>query len=413
VSTANYRGAYERRWRSGLGLSLVADYNNNDGIPGSSSTAFNSVDLWLKAEYVPRPQVGISYQLASSSWKRSPSDAAGLTAHFDQKRRDAILRLFVAARDDGVGGGPRLELTFATTTAAGDTAVSGRSLSQGALSLRTAWGHGHVHLTFRSQDEARPWQVEGSVAWIPIRPFTLAADARHARYGGSRDGERLHLAAGLALPFGLSAHGDIVWANDLQAPTLATDSVQRTHDISGALRWDLHRGSIEVGLARRDSFAPVGHPEGLQPLGGLGPTQTTRYLTVHGALEPLPGLHLAGWYFDPYVTDGNDFEPPYHARISATFYSRFWRVYRSGIFALRGEIAMESWSRGTAGLDSAGKVLVLPGATFMETNVEVRVAGVTIFWVQRNMNGMRASYMPGLDYPRRFQFYGVRWLFTN
>ena len=270
-----------------------------------------------------------------------------------------------------------------------------------------------MHLTFRSQDEARPWQVEGSVAWIPIRPFTLAADARHARYGGSRDGERLHLAAGLALPFGLSAHGDIVWANDLQAPTLATDSVQRTHDISGALRWDLHRGSIEVGLARRDSFAPVGHPEGLQPLGGLGPTQTTRYLTVHGALEPLPGLHLAGWYFDPYVTDGNDFEPPYHARISATFYSRFWRVYRSGIFALRGEIAMESWSRGTAGLDSAGKVLVLPGATFMETNVEVRVAGVTIFWVQRNMNGMRASYMPGLDYPRRFQFYGVRWLFTN
>src|SRR3989449_11763976 len=25
VSTANYRGSYERRWRSGLGLSLVAD----------------------------------------------------------------------------------------------------------------------------------------------------------------------------------------------------------------------------------------------------------------------------------------------------------------------------------------------------------------------------------------------------
>src|SRR5438034_8270413 len=55
---------------------------------------------------------------------------------------------------------------------------------------------------------------------------------------------------------------------------------------------------------------------------------------------------------------------------------------------------MESWSRGTAGLDSAGKVLVLPGATFMETNVEVRVAGVTIFWVQRNMNGMRRATCP-------------------
>src|SRR2546422_7561759 len=42
-----------RSWRSGLGLSLVADYNNTDGIEGSSSSAFNAVDLWLKAEYVP------------------------------------------------------------------------------------------------------------------------------------------------------------------------------------------------------------------------------------------------------------------------------------------------------------------------------------------------------------------------
>src|SRR6266550_466695 len=31
VKTANYRGAFLRRWHSGLGLSLVADYNNNDG----------------------------------------------------------------------------------------------------------------------------------------------------------------------------------------------------------------------------------------------------------------------------------------------------------------------------------------------------------------------------------------------
>src|SRR5439155_938811 len=162
--------------------------------------------------------------------------------------------------------------------------------------LGSSWGHGHVRVTFRSQDEDRPWQVEGSAAWIPLRPLTLAADARRARYGNSRSGERLHLAAGLALPLGLTARGDIAWANDLK--------------------------------------------------------------------------------------------PPYHARVSATFYSKFWRVYKSGIFALRGEIAMESWSRGTAGLDTSGNVLALSGATFMEANVEVRIAGVTIFWIQRNMNGM-------------------------
>src|SRR5439155_977578 len=232
--TANYRGSYERRWRSGLGLSLVADYNNNDGVGGSSSTAFNSVDLWLNAEYLPTPRVGVSYQIASSAWKRSPSDPAGLVDHFEYKRRDGIFRLFAAAREDGLG--PRVDLAFVTTTVSADTAALGRSLSQGAL------------------------------------------------------------------------------------------------------RWDRHRVSVEVGLARRDSFVPLGRPTGLRPLGGLGPTQATRYLTVHAALEPLPGLHLAGWYFDPYVAGGNDFEPPYHARVSATFYSKFWRVYKSGIFALRGRL---------------------------------------------------------------------------
>src|SRR5207302_1099370 len=330
-------------------LSLVADYNNNAGIGSSSSTPFNSVDLWLKAEYLPTPRVGVSYQVASSAWKRSPSDVAGLTDHFEYKRRDGIFRLFAAAREDGLG--PRLDLTFVTTTAAADSAVIGRSLSQGALAVGSSWGHGHVRVTFRSQDEDRPWQIEGSAAWIPLRPFTLAAGARHARYGNSRSGERLHLAAGLALPLGLTLHGDVAWANDLGAPALASDSAQRTTDVSGAVRWDRHRVTLEVGLARRDAFVPLGHPAGLRPLGGLGPTQATRYLTVHGALEPLPGLHLAGWYFDPYVSGGNDFEPPYHARVSATFYSKFWRVYKSGVFALRGEIAMESWSRGTAGVD--------------------------------------------------------------
>src|SRR5205814_6081315 len=107
------------------------------------------------------------------------------------------------------------------------------------------------------------------------------------------------------------------------------------------------------------------------------------------------------------------FRAAYHTRISLTFYSKFWRVYRSGIFGLRGELAMESWSRGTAGLDTASALRILPGVTIGEVNVEVRIAGVTIFWIQRNVTLQRASYVPGFDYPRRFQFYGVRWLFTN
>jgi TonB-dependent receptor-like protein len=411
IGTATYRGSYARRWRSGLGLSLAADYNNSDGVANSSTTSFNSVDLWLKAEWLPRPTLGASYQVLSSTWKRNPSDAPGLTDEFKYRRRDGILRLFVAQRGDGLG--PRAEIDFARASADRDTAVPGRGRSQGVLSLSNTWERAHFGVTLRMQGDERPWQLEATGAWRPIGPLTLAADARQARYSGSRRGSRAHLAAGLALPLGFSAHGDAVWAEDLQAPTIATDTAQRTVDVAAALRWARRRAMIEVGEARRDPFAPLGRPAGLKPIAGLTPAPRARYLTAHAALEPLPGLHLAGWYLDPLTTTVTDFEPPTHARLSATFYSKFWRVYRSGVFALRAELAMESWSRGTGGRDSTGNPLALRGATFLETNIEIRIAGVTIFWIQRNMNATQASYVPGLDYPARFQFYGVRWLFTN
>ncbi|MGH7548007.1 MAG: TonB-dependent receptor [Gemmatimonadales bacterium] len=410
VSTGSYRGYYGKRWRSGLGLSLLADYNNTDGIARSSSTTFNSVDLWLNGEWVPSPRFGVSYQMLSSSWKRNESDVS-VTDKFEYRRRDGILRAFAAGRGDGLG--PRAEFTFAAATAERDTAVPRRSLSQSMLALSNAWERAHFGITLRVQDDERPWQVEAAAAWRPLGPLLLAADARHARYDGSRRGERAHLAAGLALPLGFSVHGDAAWAKDLQAPTLATDTAQETMDVSGALRWERARATIEVGGGRRDPYTPLGRAAGLKPVAGLTPTRRTRYVTGQAALQPLPGLHLAGWYFHPLITSGSDFEPPHHARASATFYSKFWRIYRSGIFALRGEVAMESWSRGTAGRDSAGSLLALPGATFIEFNVEVQVAGVTIYWIQRNANRMRESYVPGLDYPSQFQSYGVRWLFTN
>ncbi len=412
VRTANYRGAFLRRWRSGLGLSLVADYNNSDGFGGTTSTAFNSVDLWLKAEYVPTPRFGASYQIMSSRWNRSAESggSGSLTESWRSERRDAMVRVFAAARNDGLG--PRIQATFTTTRTRRDTAVADRSVSQAALEVQNDWPRAHVGFTVRRLDDTRPWQFEGTMAWSPLPPLTLAGDARRTIYDRDRTGNRAHLAAGLALPAGLSLHGDLAWARDLQAPADSADRIQKTVDGSAAVRWDRTWITLELGGASRDPFAPIGHPAGLASLDSLGPTQRTRYVTAHAALRLLPGLELSGWYFDPLVRGGAAFEPPSHARTSLTFYSKFWRVYRSGIFALRGELALESWSRGTAGFES-GALRTLPGKSFGEVNVELRLAGVTIFWIQRNLTLTRGSYVPGLDYPRRFQFYGVRWLFTN
>ena len=137
---------------------------------------------------------------------------------------------------------------------------------------------------------------------------------------------------------------------------------------------------------------------------------------IFDRVRPLPGLTLSGWYFNP-LAGGGDFEPPYHGRLSVTFYSKFWRHFRSGAFALRAEYAFESWSGGLGGVhrDSLGNAsqLPLPGATFSEFNVQLQIVGVTAFWLQRNSRFFHGGYVHGLDYPRRAQFFGVRWIFTN
>jgi hypothetical protein len=177
--------------------------------------------------------------------------------------------------------------------------------------------------------------------------------------------------------------------------------------------------TLEVGRARRDAFAPA--PEfatGLGTITRLDSTLQTNYVTVHGSVRLLPGLQISGWYFDP-VRGGGAYEPPHHARYALTFYSKFWRVYRSGIFALRAEAAVESWSGGAAAgvfsdsTTGATTVLSLAGATFINLNAQIRIAGVTIFWANRNSRAFRHGYGPRIDYPRNYQFYGVLWRFTN
>jgi len=146
---------------------------------------------------------------------------------------------------------------------------------------------------------------------------------------------------------------------------------------------------------------------------GLHPTPLTDFIAGHASLRVLPGFTLSGWYFDA-VVGGGDFEPPHHARMAATFHSKFWRVFKSGIFALQAEVAMESWSRwALGGLDSAGAQRAMGGASFVDTNLELQLAGVTIFWYIQNVNVMRSSYVEGLGFPKSVQQYGARWFFTN
>lgn len=408
ASIAQYRGGFAKRWRSGVGMSLSADYRNINGFEGTSTTAFNDVDLWLKLEYERSPHFGLSVQTLSSAWNRS--GATGLVDPWKQRRLDQLFQAFAASRDDGLG--PRATLTLARAQVTGDTVASDRSLYQGQLELSETRSRATVGVVARLADAARPFRVDAYAAWHPLSFVTFSADARRSYYGDKGHGNRVHVAGSLALPLGFSVRGEATRLEDFNVPIDPADSFQTANDYAAYLRWDTKRITLEAGQVRRDPYRPVVFAAGIRPVAFLGATPQSTYLSVLVGLRPLSGVQLSGWYFDPRI-GGGDFEPPTHARISATFFSKFWRVYRSGVFSLRGEYAIESWSRGLGGRDSSGAQLPLGPATFAETNIQLRIGGFTGYWMTRNYAGMRGSYVTGLGYPKRVQYYGVQWFFNN
>jgi hypothetical protein len=411
LGIANYRGGYSVRSRSGFGFSFVFDQNSVDGNPNATTTNFSSTDLWLKADYVePGGRLGASFQVLSSAWRRNGE--TGRVDAWRQQRRDQVFRFFAAERGDGLG--LRFAGTISSSSIDRDTAVAKRALYQISLEASRTWPRASALVRGRFGYLGAPTQIDVEGGWTPLHRLTIGGSARHATYIGSRSGDRAQMTAGLTLPLGFGIRGEVAWSHDVRAPLDRTDTVrQRTTDVAAWLRWDRPRIMVEVGRGRRDPFISLGFEAGIKTVDHLGPTPTTEFIAAHASIQPLPGVFLAAWYFDP-VVGGGDFEPPHHARVSAAFYSRFWRVYKSGILALRGEVAIESWSRwGLGGQDASGAPRSLGGATFAETNLEFQLAGVTLFWIIRNSNGMRANYVQGLSHPKSVQVYGARWFFSN
>ena len=409
---ADYRAGYATRSRSGFGISLLADWASiGTSSPGITTPPFGTSDIWVKADYVPPGgRVGVSFQVSSSSWHRATASDNRVDG-WRQDRRDRLLRFFVAERDDGLGW--RLTASLGTSGVSHDTLVTRRSVSFANLEASQTWRTATVSGVARVGAAGAPQQFEARAGWMPLSPITLAGSFRQSFYTANRYGWRAYGTAGLALPLGFSAQAEASWQEDAEAALVTTDAMHRALDVAAWVRFENRLLTVEVGRGRRDPFEPLGFAQGIKSVDSLNPTPLTEFVAAHATLHVVPGLTLSGWYFDP-VVGGGDLEPPTHGRVSVAFYSKFWRVFQSGIFALRGEVAMESWSRSAfGGLDTTGATLGMTGSSFVDTNLEMQLAGVTLFWNVANINIMRSSYVTGLGYPKSIQQYGARWFFTN
>lgn len=413
LGLARYLASYERRYPSGLGMSLAADYFGINAPPGGTG-ASRFTNVLAQVGYLPSAHFGVQAQVLVQSIRRDVLMASGsaasdtLTPALNGTRSDGQVRASWHGNDTGLG--PSVDVFAGRTTWRGDS-VS-RSIGQfGAIAAyrHPTWS---AELTAWNQTQWTPVDARLALGWSPLERVSGSIDLVEQRHLGDRNSGWATARLAVRLPLDLVAAGTISDGHRVQLPSLVSDSVQRFTDYSASLGFNRRRIGIDVGYVRNDAWRPVAFPEFLQvPL--VGPQPVVEWASVHARLMVLGWLTLETRYDHPLNNFLPDGVPPHHALSTATINSRFLHNFPSGIFRLKVQGVMESWSPGVAGRDTTGMAIAQPGATFIRGIFQLQIGSFIAFWDRANTRISKVGYLPGYRLPSLMSTYGVRWEFTN
>lgn len=410
--TQGYAGLFQTRATNGLGVDLAFDVHNTDG-DASATRRDAALDMFAKVEWQPTPLTGAVYEIRRASMDRDSlrGPAGGPALLMDPRhgrRDDSQFRFFTSSEAEGMGW--HSEVTLASSAWTDDSLLADQSVRR---AIAAAGYHGRTVTADVHGLVADRWlasEVGARFGWAPFMGVVLAGDALHRWYDHDRAGWRAHGA--VSLYHGpLSLTGEASTSAIVEAPMLVLDTAQRAADAGVRLGLVTRGLAAHVGLVRRDEFEPLPFLA-YRTLGALSPTPRTTSVVADLRLTPWRALTLEGWYSDP-KDSTVDFQPPAHGRAQVTFRSKFWRTFRSGAFDLKVQVSAESWSGGTAGINTSGAVIALPGATFYDAYIAFQIVGFTAFFDTRNIRRAREAYVPGYEYPRNAQTFGVQWEFSN
>jgi TonB-dependent Receptor Plug Domain len=405
-STAQYAGLFQKRWRSGFALDLGADYLSSEGVPDRSVND-DVFEVWARVEWIPTKRAGAFYEMRRHELQRSLYQASVETPPaIEGKRADFVFGFFYGLRDDGWG--LRFDFGLGSTTWTNDSTID-QQMRQAYGRVRYALPTFSLETVGRVGDDRVRNALEGRMGWIPLPGLVVSATGRVRDYGDDRVTKRGGVSVGLyAGPF--SVVGELARGREVQAPSLVSDTAQRIDDsgIRAGITTTFLTG--QVGLVRRSTFAPLPPPK-FPNLPEWDPTPAADFLVVDVNLRPFQPITLSGWFANARPS-GGALQPPNQGRVEAAFRSKFWRVFRSGIYDFKVSYGVEFWGTGVAGVLN-GTPIELPSATFHEIFVQIQLVDFKLWWNLRNARYTTAEYVPGLPYPRNAQTFGVKWEFFN
>jgi hypothetical protein len=409
---ARYDAELERRFSSGFGFALGADYLSSPTVAVLSSN-YSNTQVWAQGSYHPTRWVGLQYQLIRSAPNRRPfvisnagvEDTIG--PGYEANRTDAQFRLSLRKEKDELG--PRVDLVYART--GWDGAGLEQQINQVGGFLTYRFPAFSLSGSVFHRTRWTPLDARAGVGLNPIGPFSASAELVHLRHFGGRASDYASVAAGLELVRGLAFTGTARIGKMVAAPSILTDPEQDIRDVQGAVGWSRGRLGFQVAYARTSSFAPFGYAE-FPGVAQLSPAPRTEWITASVRVAPLQWLTLESWYSDPRGIAPEGL-PPTHSVTAGTIRSKFLRQFPSGIFDLKLRLSVESWGRGIIGRDLSGSPIALRGATFFRSLIQIQLDRFYIFWDRGNLTATDRTYVPGFQIPGYGSNFGVRWEFLN
>ncbi|NNG16595.1 MAG: TonB-dependent receptor plug domain-containing protein [Gemmatimonadales bacterium] len=408
---ARYDGALQRRFRSGMGFSLGADFLSAPTASGFASD-HEHTQYWIQVGYLKSRAFGAQAQLLRTEPKRDAFLGSGSTdsigAPLEGNRNDYQVRLFT---ERGPEDRPlRVDLLY------GRTSWSGSGVEQTINRYGVAVGYRAPTLSLRgSVFGASRWtalDLGTEAGWSPLDGLVFHVEGHHGRHDEDRSSTWVGLGAGLELPFGLVLSGTARLGSVVHAPAIDADSAQDLRDVRVAAGWQDRRLGVEVAVSRTAAF----QPRSFQPfltVPSLGSSPDTDWLTLALRVSPASWLTLSGWYSDVLNGSSLDGQPPEHMVGRATIRSGFLRKFPSGIFDLKLELSVERWGAGVLGRDVTGAPIAHPGATFLRGLAQLEFGRLRIFYDRYNLQGINGAYVPGFTMPTFNTTFGVRWDFLN
>lgn len=412
-SIARYLGSFERRYPSGLGLGLAAEYFAVNPPAGGSGGA-NATNVWMQLGYLPTPRLGVQFQLQlqvvarDSLYAGEPSGENLLSPGLNGTRSDAQLRL--SWQTSQAGPGSRADLIFGRTAWSGDSVRHDVGRVGGVLAhRRPTWSS---QLTVWYQTEWTPLDARLALGWSPFTRVSAAVEMVAQRHDGDRRSQWGTARIGFRAPLGVTLSGVIRNGHRVQAPALTADMAQRFTDVEGTASVEQRRFGAEVGAARLDGWRPIAYRD-FPRIASLKPLESTDWITARARFTPLGWLTFESVYQHPLRGDKPDGIPPHHATTTATIRSRFLRNFPSGIFEMKLQGMLESWSPGVIGRTADGAPIALPGRTFVRGWLQFKIGPFIAYYDRVNFRAVRAGTVPGYPIPPLATTFGVRWAFLN